>query len=101
MARDVDQHCVQPCCPFGDRSVFAGIFKNEEAAVDGDAWNRGCHIPCCADTGFRGRGVSQVLDSVSHSCIAVLATVQKNAARFDGDSSRHGFRSLFCHIHTF
>lgn len=101
MARDVDQYCVQPCCPFGDGSVFAGIFKNEETAVDGDAWNGGCHIPCRVDACFRGRGVSQVLDSVSHSCIAVLAIVQKNAARFDGDSSRHGFRNLFYHSHTF
>lgn len=101
MARDVDQHCVQPCCPFGDGSVFAGIFKNAETAVDGDAWHRGCHIPCRADIGFRSRGLSQVFDSVSHSCIVVLSTVQKDAAWFDGDSSRYCFRSLFYHIHTF
>ena len=101
MARDVDQHCVQPFCPFGDRGIFAGIFKNEEAAVDGDAWCRGCHIPCRTDTGFRGRGVSPVLDSVLHPCIAVLATVQKDAAWFDRDSPCYGFRSLFYYIHTF
>ena len=101
MARDTDQHCVQPLCHFGDRGIFAGIFKNTKAAVDGDAWCRGCHLPCHADAGFRGRGVSQVLDSVRHHRIAVLATIQKDAAWFDGDSSCHGFRSLFCHIHTF
>ncbi len=54
MAGDADQHCVQPLCPFGDRSVLVGIFKDEETTIDGDAWYRGCHIPCRAYASFRG-----------------------------------------------